>query len=246
MNCFESTLVHLTERFNGKEVYLVGTSNQSTMLAQRTQKLIQEIQPDAVLVQTNEKWWETAQLLQYVDSQGEFAQYNKHLDKYTMMQSFYMWHPSRAPLFWFKFNMYSLMFKLHFRIPQNFTFLQPGLEVKFALEEAEKQGAKTYFLGPEFDDGTWNRLYHEKRMNFTSYIWARLKMAGNEFWYAERSEVRSRLHNSEPSQFAEKCLDPYLVNWYIQSLAVFFPKFKSIFIDKRDDELFEKIDKCPE
>jgi hypothetical protein len=43
INCFESTLVHLTERFNGKEVYLVGTSNQSTMLAQRTQKLIQEI-----------------------------------------------------------------------------------------------------------------------------------------------------------------------------------------------------------
>ena len=57
INCFESTLVHLTERFNGKEVYLVGTSNQSTMLAQRTQKLIQEIAPDAVMVQTNEKWW---------------------------------------------------------------------------------------------------------------------------------------------------------------------------------------------
>ena len=32
-NCFETTLIHLTERFNGKEVYLVGTMNQSTMLA---------------------------------------------------------------------------------------------------------------------------------------------------------------------------------------------------------------------
>lgn len=39
-NCFDTTLVHLTERFNGKDVYLVGTMNQSTMLAQRTQKLI--------------------------------------------------------------------------------------------------------------------------------------------------------------------------------------------------------------
>ncbi len=54
-NCFETTLVHLTERFNGKEVYLVGTMNQSTMLAQRTKKLIEEIKPDAVLVQTNEQ-----------------------------------------------------------------------------------------------------------------------------------------------------------------------------------------------
>jgi len=33
VDCFEATLVHLTERFNGKEVYLVGSSNQSTMLA---------------------------------------------------------------------------------------------------------------------------------------------------------------------------------------------------------------------
>jgi pheromone shutdown protein TraB len=75
--------VHLTERFNGKEVFLVGTTNQSTMLAQRTQKLINEIQPDAVMVQTNEKWWDVAKMLQYVDSQQEFSEYQKHLDKYT-------------------------------------------------------------------------------------------------------------------------------------------------------------------
>jgi len=54
-NCFETTLIHLTERFNGKDVYLVGTSNQSTMLAQRTKKLIEEIKPDTVLVQANQQ-----------------------------------------------------------------------------------------------------------------------------------------------------------------------------------------------
>lgn len=71
-------------------------------------------------------------------------------------------------------------------------------------------------------------------------------MAGNEFWGLERSEITTRLHNSEPSQFSEKCLDSYLINWYIQSMDLFFPKFKSIFIDKKDDDLFAKIDKCPE
>lgn len=54
-NCFDTTLVHLTERFNGKEVYLIGTMNQSTMLAQRTKKLIEEIKPDQVLVQAHPK-----------------------------------------------------------------------------------------------------------------------------------------------------------------------------------------------
>lgn len=154
------------------------------------------------------------------------------------MESFNMWHPTRAPLFWFKFYAYSLMFKFHFKIPQNFSFLKPGLETKFALEEAEKIGAKIHFMGAEFNEDTWNRLYHEKRMNFTSYIAARFRMAGNDFWNMERKETIARMHNAEPAQFTEKCLDPHLINWYIQSLAVFFPKFKSIFVDRRDDDLF--------
>ena len=83
VDCFESTFVHLTERFNGKEVFLVGSTNASTMLAQRTQKLIQEVKPDAVMVQTNKKWWDVAKMLQYVDSQQEFSNYHQHLDKYV-------------------------------------------------------------------------------------------------------------------------------------------------------------------
>jgi pheromone shutdown protein TraB len=43
----------LTERFSGREIYLIGSMNQSTMLAQRTKKLIEEVQPDAVYVQAN-------------------------------------------------------------------------------------------------------------------------------------------------------------------------------------------------
>jgi len=66
----------LTERFNGKDVYLVGTANQSTMLAQRTEKLIEEIQPDQVLVQTSPEWWNHAKDLKYVDSQEELNVYS--------------------------------------------------------------------------------------------------------------------------------------------------------------------------
>jgi len=66
-----------------------------------------------------------------------------------------MWNPVRAPIFWFKFYTYSLMFKFHFKIPQNFTFMKPGLEIKFALEEADKIGAKKYFLGAELNGDTW-------------------------------------------------------------------------------------------
>lgn len=55
------------------------------------------------------------------------------------------------------------MFKYHFAIP--FNFFRPGLEMKFACEEATKTGAKLHYLGPEFCNKTWGRLFHETRMN---------------------------------------------------------------------------------
>ena len=114
MNCFESTFVHLTERFNGKEVFLVGTLNQSNMLAQRTQKLIQEVKPDAVMVQCNHQWWNTAQMLHFVQSQEEMNGYSEHLDKYTLFRSFDMWSPTRSLAFWGRFRLYTALFHRHY------------------------------------------------------------------------------------------------------------------------------------
>ena len=50
---FESTFLHLTQPFDGKEVFLIGTTNKSTMLAKRTENLIRNVDPDTVLVQTS-------------------------------------------------------------------------------------------------------------------------------------------------------------------------------------------------
>jgi len=104
------------------------------------------------MVQTNEDWWNAAKLMGYVDSQQEMNLYNDSLDKYTQMKNFSMWGPTRSLLFWSKFYMYGALFKWHFRFPSaNFNPTRPGLEIKFACEEAEKLGARTYFLGAEYD-----------------------------------------------------------------------------------------------
>jgi hypothetical protein len=75
-SCFESTFVHLTERFTGKEVFLVGTANKSTMLGLRTEKLIDHVKPDKVFVMASPDWWKKASLLKYVRSQGEMNEYD--------------------------------------------------------------------------------------------------------------------------------------------------------------------------
>lgn len=136
MNCFESTFVHLTERFHGKEVYLVGSLNQSSMLAQRTQKLIQEVKPDAVMVQTNDRWWRAVQMLQYVECQEELNGYSSLIDKYTGYKTFYLWLSGRSFIFQIRLWLYMGLFRFHFRIP--FDFTRPGLEMKYACEEASK------------------------------------------------------------------------------------------------------------
>jgi len=55
--------------------------------------------------------------------------------------SFFMWPPSRIPVFWARFYLYSFFFNFHFRFTKGFGFYKPGLEMKYACEEAEKCGA---------------------------------------------------------------------------------------------------------
>ena len=89
--------------------------------------------------------------------------------------------------------MYAALFKFHFRFTGALGFWKPGLEMKYACEEAESCGAKTYFLGTEFNQDTWQRLYHETRMNLVHYLYKRVQMVGNVFWDLEKAEVTSRL-----------------------------------------------------
>lgn len=87
--------------------------------------------------------------------------------------------------------------------------MTPGLEVKFACEEAEKAGSKMYFMGAEFNQNTWERLLHETRMNFTHYFWKRWVYGGHHFYGYENSENRLKLTRTTPSQYSEKCLDSH-------------------------------------
>ena len=168
---FTTTLLHLTERFNGKEVFLVGTCNQSTMLAQRTQKLIEELKPDTVMVQTSQEWWDNAKLLKYVDSQDELNHYSSDLDRYSNAKYQDIYYSSRRWLKLFRFKLNCWLYQWHFGLNHDFNPLRPGLEVKSACEAAEKVGAKLDFLGPELDGKTWARVQHETRiMNIFEYI----------------------------------------------------------------------------
>ena len=105
----------------------------------------------------------------------------------------------RTSSFRFRLLSYLGCVKLHYRIPSNWGFYKPGLEVKFALEEAEKVGANVHFMGPTFNKTTWTRLMHETRLNLTHYLFKRAEYFGHHFWAKERAETNARVQNSTPS-----------------------------------------------
>ena len=150
----------------------------------------------------------------------------------------------RKFVFLSRWMLYWQTFRWHFRFGYEFKFWLPGLEVKYACEAAEKVGAQLHFLGHELNGITSDRLYHETRMNVPHYFWRRMQYTQSEYTNHELSTNRQKIAMAGAKTFTEKCLDQHLINWYIQSTDIFFPKIKEIFIDKRDEDLFRLIDEA--
>jgi hypothetical protein len=129
------------------------------MLAQRTEKLIEELKPDNVLVQTSAEWWNAARSLKYVNSQEEFRPYAEDLDSYANQKKNidYYW-PTRQFIFRTRLWLYKAAMQFHYRFGPEFNFTQPGLEVRNACQSAQKVGAKLTFLGSEMNRETMQRL----------------------------------------------------------------------------------------
>jgi hypothetical protein len=175
--------------------------NSSTMLAKRTKKLIQEIKPDTILVMCSEDWWKHAKLIEGVTSQEEFDSYNEEflasIDDIKLDTS-----AARGVIFWTRLWMMRLYLKMNFMISKEFKFWAPGLEIKYACEAAQKVGANLLFLGPELNNVTWHRLYHETRMNVPSALWNTWKTMGTRYSTEVRTEAQ-KMELTTPSTFTE-------------------------------------------
>lgn len=131
---------------------------------------------------------------------------------------------------------------MHFRLGFDYDPFKPGLEYKFALEEAERAGANIEFMGNQFNDSTISKLFHETRFNIPEYLLNRWHYQ-NSLWSQELLVNRNKVRLVGAKAFTEKCLDEHLINWYIQATDKFFPQMKRVMIDNRDEELYRQIDR---
>lgn len=196
------------------------------MLARRTRKLINELKPDHVFVMCSPQWWESARLIQGVHSQEDFDQYYddvlKNISEFEVDTSHF-----RGAVFGARMWILKNTLRAVYRFGNHFRFYEPGLEIKYACEEAEKLGAQLHFLGPELNNITWHRLYHDTRFNLP-YTLARMWQFSGTRWSAEARDHIKKLQMTTPSQYAETCCDSYNINWYIKNIEMLFPNLKYI------------------
>jgi hypothetical protein len=207
----DSTLIHLTEPYDNTELYLVGTTNYSDILANRTRKLIKEVKPDVVFVQTESKWWQAAQYLKHVKSQEEMNLALKELN--SIMKVSFSLNGRRVAhdLRWLFFVFYS---KFFFNLPYEFNPFAPGLEVKYALEEATNLNSKIVFMGYEFDENTTRRFYHENRNTILKSTINSFNFFRNLNWGNEYVEYKNQVNKYGLKSFLESSCDQYFINWY--------------------------------
>jgi hypothetical protein len=153
--------------------------------------------------------------LRYVKTQDEMSLARKELEE----TSYYYFPPNlRKLLFHSRWIMFKALFKMLYGIlnnnlalPHEFTPILPGLEVKYALEEAEKLNAKIVFLGHEMNEATWNRLYHENRNTLLRFLINAIKTNIN--YRLELTEFRNQIQNGHVN-YVESTCDEYQMNWY--------------------------------
>lgn len=207
--------------------------NNSTILANRTRRFLDHIKPDVVLVQTTEAWWRNAQLLEYVKSQEEMDKANRHLSELVGV-------PKRLNgLKGIRFQMFNFLVKSLFGLPVSYNPFLPGLEVKYALEEAKRLNSKIVFLDSEFNDITANKILHDKRTTLLGFFINYLNMRTT--YKMENFENHSIISNKGFSSFCESSMDSKTMNWFIKTVEFLFPEIKRIFVDQKDEELFKKI-----
>jgi len=139
----ENTLKKLEDPQNGRELYLIGTTHASNLLANRTRDLIEEVKPSSVLVQTNEAWWDTARFVN-ATSQKQMDEMNDEFTKAVDLK-----HETTARGLIFQMRLYAWLkaAELCMGFPQDFHPFTPGLEVKYAIEGAINNGADINFAG---------------------------------------------------------------------------------------------------
>jgi hypothetical protein len=238
-NPFENTISILEDPRSGKKIYLIGTTNSSTILATRTQKLIETLKPDTVYVHTSDKWYQRASTVN-VENQEQFNRLQSGFSDliYTRAQHY----PLHMRGLYFRFRLMTWMLYMNYflNLPQDFNPWRPGVEMLWAIKAAEKTGAKVKYLGSMFNRFTVASLAQENKFSFVGPLFRLLRGHRHATWRSEADDQWQVLRTVGGVAFSEN-LDNYGVNWFVKWFNRVHPEVKHILVDSEDYRFLEEF-----
>lgn len=242
---FKNTLTVLEDPQNDRKLFLVGTTNSSTALAYRTKKLIEDISPNSVYVQATPLWWRHAKHTD-VKNQEDFNQvaatfdferphFENNIRGMLWRLQFHSWFSTMRLLSSKNLTYFSLGF------PSDFKAFTPGLEIKFALDAAEKIGAESIFGGKEVDSEATEALRSEPHMYpITSVIKMNQFFKFQDTYSNNYHDYVNVLHTRGSEAFAES-MDRSRINFLVAIFNKIAPAQKKILVDWRDERIFRDL-----
>ena len=112
-------------------------------------------------------------------------------------------------------HFYFFLIKFNYKnkaLPMEYNPFMPGLEVKFAIEEAKKLNANVEYLDYEIDVLTKNKLYHETRYSIFKTLMSMIRMKST--YAREFLDFYTQITNYGHKKFIESSCDQYFINWY--------------------------------
>jgi len=143
----------------------------------------------------------------------------------------------------FKFRWLSFLWaaRLANSFPNDFQPLLPGLEMKYAIEEAEKCGANISLAGMAYTESTIQALKNETRLNFLQFLW-RWYYSNRKirFWKWEWLDEISTMTVNGGENYAE-IIDDYRVSWWVKLFEKTAPLQKEHMVDAIDQKIFRTL-----
>jgi hypothetical protein len=236
---YENTMEVLDCPKTGKRVYLIGTTNSSTVLALRTQALIKDVQPDSLHVNTNEVWYNRVKDLR-IDNQEQLNRVNYMFNDIliTRLKDY----PNNARGLYFKMRIFAWLWYMNYYLsfPADFNPWRPGLESLLAIKTAEQQGAKINFYGGMFNKHITENFAGENNIGLLRAFWSSLKGSDVSHWRREALDFWNVLRTKGGPGFSEN-LDNKSVSWFIKWFERLHPEMKDILVDSEDDRFFNEI-----
>ena len=225
---------------SGRKLILVGTFNASNVLAQRTKKLIEMSNPDQVLVEADQEWFDKIHRVGHENKELS----NKEVQALTDGFSFSVGnYKNNLRNLIFKSKLYPWLFIANNIFPlndENASAFRPGLEVFRAAEWAYHNKKDIIFSGRFFNESVIEEMKNEKRMHVVPIMLRALFGKNTGVWDSEYRSYTDICSVHGIDAFSESA-DDFKINWLIQIYSKMAPYQKKIFIDNEDERLFKLI-----